>query len=164
MVVAVYRIVNQKLYIWLVMVLATAIIFFMQSTLYAHPGNTASDGGHYCRTRCDYWGEVYGERHFHGGYSEPEYVEPEVIEPDFSEPDYDQSYDDYEYDEPSAETSQAQTESLDEDINVADSTSDSGGFEWGWLWLIVYPGGIFIYGGVAAFWDKWGVDIKKWWN
>jgi len=35
----------------------------------AHPGNTASDGCHYCRTNCDYWGEVYGERHCHGGNS-----------------------------------------------------------------------------------------------
>lgn len=33
----------------------------------AHPGNTASDGCHYCRTNCDKWGEVYGERHCHGG-------------------------------------------------------------------------------------------------
>lgn len=33
----------------------------------AHPGNTSYDGGHYCWTRCDYWGEVYGERHFHNG-------------------------------------------------------------------------------------------------
>lgn len=35
----------------------------------AHPGNTSSDGGHYCWTNCESWGEVYGERHFHGGSS-----------------------------------------------------------------------------------------------
>ncbi len=39
----------------------------------AHPGNTASDGGHYCWTNCASWGQVYGQRHFHGGssYSAP---------------------------------------------------------------------------------------------
>jgi hypothetical protein len=31
----------------------------------AHPGSTASDGCHYCRTNCDRWGEAYGERHCH---------------------------------------------------------------------------------------------------
>lgn len=36
------------------------------STL-AHPGRTAADGCHYCRTNCSYWGEVYGARHCHGG-------------------------------------------------------------------------------------------------
>jgi hypothetical protein len=35
----------------------------------AHPGNTASDGSHYCRTNCDYWGVPWNERHFHGGYT-----------------------------------------------------------------------------------------------
>lgn len=37
----------------------------------AHPGNTASDGCHYCRTNCDKWGEVWNARHCHGGYSPP---------------------------------------------------------------------------------------------
>lgn len=41
----------------------------------AHPGNTAPDGCHYCWTNCASWGEVYGERHCHGGgyydYSPP---------------------------------------------------------------------------------------------
>lgn len=36
---------------------------------YAHPGRTASDGCHYCRTNCDKWGEVWNARHCHGGYS-----------------------------------------------------------------------------------------------
>lgn len=35
----------------------------------AHPGNTASDGMHYCWTNCSSWGEVYGQRHGHGGYT-----------------------------------------------------------------------------------------------
>lgn len=33
----------------------------------AHPGRTASDGCHYCRTNCDYWGVPWNERHCHGG-------------------------------------------------------------------------------------------------
>jgi len=33
--------------------------------IFAHPGNTASDGCHYCRTNCDKWGEVWNERHCH---------------------------------------------------------------------------------------------------
>lgn len=39
----------------------------------AHPGNTSSDGGHYCWTNCSSWGEVYGQRHFHGGGYAPSY-------------------------------------------------------------------------------------------
>lgn len=33
----------------------------------AHPGNTASDGCHYCRTNCDKWGVPWNERHCHNG-------------------------------------------------------------------------------------------------
>ncbi|MDA8014275.1 MAG: hypothetical protein MPK09_01500 [Gammaproteobacteria bacterium] len=33
---------------------------------FAHPGRTASDGAHYCRTRCDHWGVPWNERHSHG--------------------------------------------------------------------------------------------------
>lgn len=38
---------------------------------YAHPGNTAADGCHYCRTNCDKWGVPYNERHCHNGGSAP---------------------------------------------------------------------------------------------
>ncbi|MBM7571579.1 hypothetical protein JOC48_002075 [Aquibacillus albus] len=31
----------------------------------AHPGNTDSNGGHYCRTNCEEWGYNYGEYHYH---------------------------------------------------------------------------------------------------
>jgi len=44
------------------------------SPVIAHPGRTASDGCHYCRTNCDDWGEAWDERHCHGGgdaYSPP---------------------------------------------------------------------------------------------
>ena len=32
---------------------------------WSHPGNTAADGCHYCRTNCNKWGEVEGARHCH---------------------------------------------------------------------------------------------------
>lgn len=35
------------------------------SAVYAHPGRTASDGCHYCRTNCDRWGVPEGQRHCH---------------------------------------------------------------------------------------------------
>jgi len=47
---------------------SSLIILFPQTSL-AHPSRTASDGCHYCRTRCDYWGEIWNTRHCHGGSS-----------------------------------------------------------------------------------------------
>lgn len=44
-----------------------AAFLIMPNIAVAHPGNTAADGCHYCWTNCDYWGEVYGERHCRGG-------------------------------------------------------------------------------------------------
>lgn len=38
----------------------------------AHPGNTASDGCHYCRTNCDKWGVTWNERHCHRGKTSQE--------------------------------------------------------------------------------------------
>lgn len=35
----------------------------------AHPGNTDSNGGHYCRTNCDKWGVPWNQWHSHGGSS-----------------------------------------------------------------------------------------------
>ncbi len=37
----------------------------------AHPGRTASDGCHYCRTNCDRWNVEADKRHCHGGGSSP---------------------------------------------------------------------------------------------
>ncbi|MDA1316854.1 MAG: hypothetical protein O3B87_02400 [bacterium] len=58
--------------------LSLALLFFvgllLSPTIYAHPGNTASDGCHYCRTNCAKWGEVSGARHCHGGYTPPPVV------------------------------------------------------------------------------------------
>ena len=47
------------------------LLFFIPKNISAHPGRTASDGCHYCRTRCDYWGVAWNQRHCHGGYSPP---------------------------------------------------------------------------------------------
>lgn len=40
-------------------------LFLFSSVVAAHPGRTATDGCHYCRTNCDKWGEVAGQRHCH---------------------------------------------------------------------------------------------------
>lgn len=40
------------------------------NVVFAHPGNTAADGCHYCRTNCAKWGVPEGERHCHGGKTE----------------------------------------------------------------------------------------------
>jgi len=49
-------------------------------SVFGHPGRTASDGCHYCRTNCAKWGEVANARHCHGGGSVPvpkvDYVTP----------------------------------------------------------------------------------------
>jgi hypothetical protein len=52
----------------------TTIVFFVYFLIgfdfgFAHPGNTASDGCHYCRTNCDKWGVLYNKRHCHGDES-----------------------------------------------------------------------------------------------
>ena len=55
---------------------AVLLIFFFVSLFSisivdAHPGRTASDGCHYCRTNCDKWGVLWNQRHCHGGGSAP---------------------------------------------------------------------------------------------
>jgi len=51
---------------------------FIPSSILAHPGRTASDGCHYCRTNCDRWDVGWNVRYCHNGYSEPEpiYIAP----------------------------------------------------------------------------------------
>ncbi len=39
----------------------------LTGSLHAHPGRTAADGCHYCRTNCDQCGEAWNARHCHGG-------------------------------------------------------------------------------------------------
>ncbi len=45
------------------------ISLFHARDSYAHPGGTAADGCHYCRTNCSKWGEIDGARHCHGATS-----------------------------------------------------------------------------------------------
>jgi len=49
----------------------TLIAFFAPSLSIAHPGRTAGDGCHYCRTNCDKWGVPWGKRHCHGRAESP---------------------------------------------------------------------------------------------
>ena len=46
--------------------LVLLVVVLTASPALAHPGRTAADGCHFCRTNCDKWGEVAGERHCHG--------------------------------------------------------------------------------------------------
>lgn len=59
-------------------ILVVVMVLLFPVILNAHPGRTASDGCHYCRTNCDRWGEVWDERHCHN-YPAPKYVEPVYI-------------------------------------------------------------------------------------
>lgn len=47
--------------------LSLLYLFVFTTVVNAHPGRTASDGCHYCRTNCDSWGVAWNERHCHGG-------------------------------------------------------------------------------------------------
>ena len=46
--------------------LLTLILLIVTQASLAHPGRTASDGCHYCRTNCGSWGVPWNERHCHG--------------------------------------------------------------------------------------------------
>ena len=67
--------------IMLLLVISSLSLFIFSKDILAHPGNTASDGCHYCRTRCSYWGVPWNQRHCHGGYMPPAdtYITPTAI-------------------------------------------------------------------------------------
>ena len=46
------------------------VICFVASVGFAHPGGTASDGCHYCRSNCAKWDLEKDERHCHNGDSD----------------------------------------------------------------------------------------------
>ena len=46
-------------------------LFLLSASVSAHPGNTASDGCHYCRTNCASWGVPSNTRHCHGSNTKP---------------------------------------------------------------------------------------------
>lgn len=51
--------------------LAVILLLASNSPVLAHPGRTAADGCHVCKTNCDKWGVAWNERHCHGGYTAP---------------------------------------------------------------------------------------------
>jgi len=56
-----------KFWIKILFVFLLFSLIFLPKNTFAHPGNTASDGCHFCRTNCDKWGVAWNERHCHGG-------------------------------------------------------------------------------------------------
>jgi len=56
---------------WFKIIIISALFlignFVVLDYVSAHPGNTAADGCHYCRTNCDKWGVPWNVRHCHGG-------------------------------------------------------------------------------------------------
>ncbi len=55
------------------------MLLVLYNEAWAHPGRTAADGCHYCRTNCTYWGVPWNARHCHGGSpytSTPSYNPP----------------------------------------------------------------------------------------
>ena len=79
---------KNKFYVWGIVLITVIFFIFSATNVNAHPGNTASDGCHYCRTNCDKWGVAWDERHCHGRYSTPyttpyatPYITPPVATP-----------------------------------------------------------------------------------
>lgn len=46
------------------------VVGFVAAAGFAHPGRTANDGCHYCRTNCEKWNVEKDRRHCHNGGSE----------------------------------------------------------------------------------------------
>jgi len=70
-----------KLWIKILSVFFIFSLIFLPKIIFAHPGRTASDGCHYCRTNCAKWGEVENVRHCHGGGSVPQPLVEKVLPP-----------------------------------------------------------------------------------
>lgn len=51
-------------------------LLLLPFTTFAHPGRTAADGCHYCRTNCDNWGVAWNERHCHNAKALPQPTAP----------------------------------------------------------------------------------------
>ena len=61
-------------------ILAIAVCF-VASVGFAHPGGTASDGCHYCRSNCEKWDLEKDQRHCHNGDSETSASDVPVPQP-----------------------------------------------------------------------------------
>lgn len=55
-------------------VLTVAILCSLSFFASAHPGRTASDGCHYCRTNCESWGVPQDQRHCHNGINDEKLI------------------------------------------------------------------------------------------
>ncbi len=65
----------------LISVFITVLTILAPNVSFAHPGRTAADGCHYCRTNCDKWGVPWNQRHCHNGYVTPKVSKPVYIDP-----------------------------------------------------------------------------------
>ena len=59
-----------------ILIIVITISFSFSKESYAHPGATAADGCHYCRTNCDKYGVAWNERHCHGSNVSPQEAVP----------------------------------------------------------------------------------------
>ncbi|RVU43103.1 YHYH domain-containing protein [Lujinxingia sediminis] len=57
--------------LWIACLGTFVIIIGCSNLAEAHPGRTASDGCHMCRTNCEKWGQEQGVRHCHGERHQP---------------------------------------------------------------------------------------------
>ena len=55
----------------LLVMIVTVLLTLTGAPSLAHPGNTGSDGCHYCRTNCASWGVPQNARHCHGTTRSP---------------------------------------------------------------------------------------------
>ncbi len=58
--------IKEKIKKYLILIIITGGLLAFNFSVFAHPGNTASDGCHYCRTNCTSWGVAWNQRHCHG--------------------------------------------------------------------------------------------------
>lgn len=56
------------------------LVLVMSSLVNGHPGRTAGDGCHFCRTNCEKWGKTSGTRHSHGSTCDPKLGKLDSIE------------------------------------------------------------------------------------
>ena len=62
---------NKRVKYTLLLLLIVVLGLVFAVSVHAHPGRTAADGCHYCRTNCDRWGVPWNARHCHNTGSTP---------------------------------------------------------------------------------------------
>jgi len=92
--------------------------------VFAHPGNTAADGCHFCRTNCSYWGESWGARHCHDNYL-PEYEYDSYL------PEYNYDYELPSFNLPKTPIRTIETIYIYEEIPFLKSTINDDNIEFG---------------------------------